>query len=206
MKRFLSLLATGFGAGYFPVAPGTAGSAWAIILLLAVRWALLKAGIGVPLVLLCIMLAVVLYNGALASTAAEKELGKDSGHIVIDEMVGMWMALFMVPIRWDTVLIAFLLFRLLDIVKIYPINKAEKIPEGWGVMMDDALAGIFTNLLADMFDRLLDDRSGFPAGFCPADFYDERMQDIPANRCVFDLRMKLKAEPFCLGIPYCRDG
>ena len=147
MKRFSILFATGFGTGRFPIAPGTAGSAGAIILLLAFRWVLLKAGVQVPLFLLCVLLAIVLYAGAIVCTAAEKELGKDNGRIVIDEMAGMWMALFMVPIRWDTVLIAFVVFRLLDISKIYPINKAEKIPEGWGVMMDDALAGIFTNLL-----------------------------------------------------------
>lgn len=85
--------------------------------------------------------------GVLSATQIEKDLGKDPGIVVIDEIVGQWIALLFLPYSLTSVIGAFILFRLFDILKPYPIKKLEGIKTGWGIMIDDVMAGVYANLV-----------------------------------------------------------
>jgi phosphatidylglycerophosphatase A len=77
----------------------------------------------------------------------EAAWGKDSYRIVIDEVAGMCLTLLFVPVSWQTVTIGLVLFRFFDIAKPFYIRKMEKLNGGWGVMMDDMLAGLYSNII-----------------------------------------------------------
>lgn len=93
------------------------------------------------------LLLVLFLTGVVTSAIVEKEWGHDSNRVVIDEVLGMLMALFILPIDWRYMLAAFVLFRFFDIVKPMGIRRMETFPAGWGVMMDDLLAGIYSNVI-----------------------------------------------------------
>ena len=139
MKHFLSyVLATGFGTGYAPVAPGTAGSLLALCLYVLIplsemQWILI--------------IAITIYLGIITGTYVEKRLNKDPGIVVIDEMAGQWLSLLFLPRTFYIYIIAFLLFRLLDIIKPFPADRSQNLNGGLGIMMDDIIAGIYTNIL-----------------------------------------------------------
>ncbi len=138
----LALLVASFGyVGFFPIAPGTAGSLAALALFAVVRW------VGVPAFELG-TIAVVFAAGIWAATGAERALGqKDPGPIVIDEVLGMLITLAVVPVSMTGVVLGFLLFRLFDVVKPFPADRMERLPGGTGVMMDDAVAGLYAHLV-----------------------------------------------------------
>ncbi len=140
MRILSRLLATGFYSGYFPIAPGTVGSAIGLSLLL-----LFPALHGLSLLLFSI---IFFFIGVWAATIVEKTDGKDASIINIDEIVGMWLSVIFLPswLPWYWLIIAFFIFRIFDIIKPPPVNKSQKIPKGWGVMIDDVLAGLYTNL------------------------------------------------------------
>ena len=143
MSRFL---ATGFGVGYLPFVPGT----WGSLLGLLITW------FFVPVNLWSILIWVlVLIIGAVVSTKAENDLGHDARPIVIDEVLGMGLALLLVPKKIVYYVIAFVLFRLFDIVKPFPARQAERLPGGWGVMMDDLVAGVYANVVVQVVLILL---------------------------------------------------
>jgi phosphatidylglycerophosphatase A len=85
----------------------------------------------------------------------EQEWGKDPSKIVIDEVVGMWISLWYIPSGWEYFVLAFVLFRLFDIYKPFFIKKVELLKGGWGVMMDDVLAGIYTNVVIQLANAIL---------------------------------------------------
>lgn len=85
--------------------------------------------------------------GIWSAAAVEKDWGKDSSRVVIDEAAGMMISLLFIPVTLPYMITGFVLFRLLDITKPLLIRKTESLPGGWGVMMDDILAGLYTNLL-----------------------------------------------------------
>lgn len=95
----------------------------------------------------CVVTVVVIALGVWAATGVEKDWGKDSSRVVIDEVAGMMISLLFVPITLSYVATGFILFRLLDITKPLLIRKTESLPSGWGVMMDDMIAGLYTNVL-----------------------------------------------------------
>lgn len=138
----VALLVASFGyVGFFPLAPGTAGSLAALVLFAFVRW------VGPPAFELG-MIAVVLVAGVWAASGAERALGqKDPGPIVIDEVLGMLITLAVIPVSLTGVLVGFLLFRLFDVVKPFPVNRMEHLPGGYGVMLDDAVAGLYAHLV-----------------------------------------------------------
>jgi len=139
VSRFL---ATGFGVGYLPLVPGT----WGSLLGLLLTW------FFVPVSLWSILIWVlVLIIGAVVSTTAEKDLGHDARPIVIDEIMGMGLALLLAPKRIVYYVIAFVLFRLFDIVKPFPARQAERLPGGWGVMVDDLVAGVYANMVVQIY-------------------------------------------------------
>lgn len=140
MNRLAILLASFGFVGYFPIAPGTAGSAAALVLFLPLRWYASPWGEGAAIVAL-------LLAGVWAGTAAERHYGReDPGYVVLDEVVGMLVTLFMVPVSWYGLFLGFLLFRLFDIVKPAPARQLERLHGGLGIMMDDVIAGIYGNL------------------------------------------------------------
>lgn len=143
MRPLAILLATGFGLGRLPVAPATWASA-------AVALLLVPEAVRAPFVL-GIALLVVVPLAIWASGEAERELGHDAHPIVIDEVAGMLVAVLGVSHGAGSpalfLVAAFLLFRFFDIVKPYPIRQIQKLPGGWGVVADDLLAGVATNLV-----------------------------------------------------------
>lgn len=136
----LHWLAFGFGSGLSPWAPGTAGTVVALPLYLLFA--------GAPVLIYLAVVLIALFFGAWLCGRTAEELGvHDHGGIVWDEFVGMWITLFMAPVEWLWLVVGFLLFRLLDILKPWPIRWADKrVPGGWGIMLDDVLAGIMAAL------------------------------------------------------------
>lgn len=140
-KIILRAIATFFGSGFFPIAPGTVASG-----LTALLYFLALARLPWPVQGLII--AVVFFAGAPAATWYARELNrKDPGRIVIDETCGQLIALFLIPPAIKPVVLGFVLFRILDILKPYPIKKLEALPEGWGIMADDVGAGLAAAIL-----------------------------------------------------------
>jgi phosphatidylglycerophosphatase A len=135
-----SALATGFGSGYAPVAPGTAGSLVGVLLF----WPLAR----LPLGWILATTGLVFFLGVAAATRVARSVGlEDPGIVVVDEVVGMWIALLLVPLTPLNVACAFVLFRIMDVVKPYPARDFEQLPGGWGIMADDVMAGVYANLV-----------------------------------------------------------
>jgi phosphatidylglycerophosphatase A len=141
-RRLTILISSGFYTGYFPVASGT------IATILAVGLYLLVAPLNTPshdFFFYAVLLAGLTMIGVWASGLAERIHGeKDSHKIVIDEIVGYGYAMILLPTTWKTVLGAFLLFRVFDVLKPFPIRRLQRLPGGIGVMIDDILAGLYT--------------------------------------------------------------
>ncbi len=148
IDRVAFWMATGCGAGLMPKAPGTFGALESVLVfILALAFAIPSQ----PLVILVVTLSVISFPlGVWASSRVCKATGiDDPGQIVVDEICGQFIALVPVAFApsWLGVTLAFLLFRLFDITKPYPIRKLEHFHGGLGVMADDALAGIYAALL-----------------------------------------------------------
>jgi len=136
-------IATCFGVGYFPFAPGTAGSAVGLGLVLVIGRLPLARHWQVTIVA-----AAAIGIGALgvwAANSAEKFFGRvDPGQVVIDEVVGQMVTLILQPgATWKWLLAGFVLFRLFDVVKPFPARSLEHAPGGWGIMLDDVAAGAY---------------------------------------------------------------
>ena len=138
MKHPLGWVAAGFGAGFSPKAPGTVGSAIALL-----PWYFLLRDLPWPLYAGVLLAAFALGCGAAHWVIARTGID-DPGVVVWDEYVGMWIALFMAPAGWPWMLGAFAVFRLFDIWKPWPVSWAdENLHGGFGAMLDDALAGLY---------------------------------------------------------------
>jgi phosphatidylglycerophosphatase A len=153
MKNSIAtLIATWFGCGYSPFAPGTAGSMGALI----PAWILTKYA-GWPPWSFAVAALVVSVPGIWAAGVAARNAGqKDPGLVVIDEVAGQWLTLAAAPaVNWKTMLAAFVLFRALDIWKPAPARQLERIPGGAGIVADDLMAGVYGALLLWLAGRLL---------------------------------------------------
>ena len=130
--------ATCLGLGYVPFAPGTFGSAAGLLV-----WAVLPqfaAAHGAAIVLIFAL-------GAWSGGIAERHFRvTDPGPVVIDEVMGMLVALFMVPASWPGAAAGFVLFRVFDVIKPPPANRLERLRGGTGIMADDFMAGVYANL------------------------------------------------------------
>lgn len=150
MRSGAFLIATWFGCGYAPVAPGTAGSLAALVIAIALnawggygRWTLL-------------LLAVVLLAPGIwsASVVAKETNTTDPQIVVVDEVIGQWITLTgAATFNWKTWLAAFVLFRLLDMWKPAPARQLEGLPGGWGIVADDVMAGLYGALAIFVLDR-----------------------------------------------------
>lgn len=144
--RLAAWISTVFYVGKFPVAPGTAGSLVAVGFVWFWQSVL---GVSLPWTILVVVLLTGV--GVIASTQYARSMDEaDPGEIVIDEFVGQWIGLILVPAHWAFWLAAFILFRLLDIWKPLYIDKIQSWPDGWGVMADDVLAGIVTFIIIQL--------------------------------------------------------
>jgi phosphatidylglycerophosphatase A len=141
MDRVTVLISTFGYVGYFPIAPGTAGSA-AGIAVYALIHALGMGALELPIVVL------LFAAGVAVGTRAERCFEcLDPGPCVIDEVMGMMLTLLLIPVGWGGIALGFVLFRVLDVVKPFPAKRLERLRGGWGMMADDAMSAVYANLL-----------------------------------------------------------
>ncbi len=137
LKKFVAnTIATFFYVGLIPVGPGTFGTLAAIPLFYALTFT--------PLYLYLAITVLIILISVWASTIAEEIYGKhDPGQVVADEVCGYLVTMILVPPTISNIFLGFLLFRLFDITKPYPVRKFEKLPGGWGIVIDDVAAGVY---------------------------------------------------------------
>jgi len=144
MNRLAVLLATSLGAGYFPVAPGTAGSAVGVVIYLLTRHRSAPEQIG--------LLAVISVVGVWAASVAARHFGRDDpGPVVIDEVAGQLLTLLLTGVGVGGAIVGFFLFRVLDIFKPWPARQFESLHGGLGIMADDLMVAVYGNLLMRLF-------------------------------------------------------
>ena len=132
-------LGSGFYTGYIPIASGTWGSLAALIIFLI-------PGFENPSIMI-FMISLFILIGVPIATKFESIYGKDPKECTIDEVVGTWISFLFLPRKIWWIIIAFLIWRAIDIYKPFPIRKLEKIKGGWGVMLDDVLGGIYSFMI-----------------------------------------------------------
>jgi len=142
---FHKLSATVFGIGYIGKGAGTVAA-----LVCSICWYL--AWMENYNAMLSLFITVVIIGlGIWSGNVVEPVWGKDNGRVVIDEVAGMCISLLFIPVTLKYVLAGLVLFRFFDIVKPLFIKRLELLPGGWGVMMDDVLAGVYANILLQAF-------------------------------------------------------
>ena len=159
-SRFALFLSTGLGVGYGPVMPGTYGSALGVGFYLALSH--FSAPHPHPRVLLALFAAAFsLFSIWVVSVALRGFTVKDPQEIVLDEVAGQFVSLLPLPLasanarsHWLAILAGFLLFRLFDAAKPYPIWKFERLPGAWGVVVDDLAAGVFAAVVLLVLNRM----------------------------------------------------
>lgn len=135
-------IATGVYVGYLPPAPGTLGSLLGLLLL----WPLKPGTVQVLVTLFLIGVGIV-----VADRAARVIGGQDPPAIVIDEIAGIAVATLLLPPQVQERVVAFVIFRLFDVIKPFPARQAERLPGGFGIVGDDLIAGMYTNLLVRLW-------------------------------------------------------
>jgi phosphatidylglycerophosphatase A len=145
IKHLTWLVSSFLGIGHLPVAPGTWTSLAVVLLykffLFRLAW---------PYYLLVFL--IVFFIGVLASSLMSSRLNnKDPRTVVIDEAAGQLLPLFLLSPEWPLLGISFLLFRFFDIAKPFPIRKIENMPSGWGIMLDDIVAGLYTGIIINIY-------------------------------------------------------
>jgi len=137
-------IATAGGAGYFPLAPGTAGSLLGVAVVISLGRLPLRPPLAIAVLAACSVALFAL--GVWAAGKAEDFFGRtDPGQVVVDEVVGQMLTFLLIPhATWKWLAGGFLLFRAFDIVKPFPARQAERIPRGWGIMLDDVVAGMYS--------------------------------------------------------------
>jgi phosphatidylglycerophosphatase A len=144
---FEKFLGSGFFSGYIPFAPGTFGSLVALLIYLI-------PGIENPTILL-LLISLFSVIGFSVGTKFEAVYGKDPKQCTIDEFVGMWISLLFIPKKIWFILLTFIIWRLLDIIKPFPANIAEKFKGGLGIMLDDIIAGIYTLVIMHIIINII---------------------------------------------------
>lgn len=140
--RLVVAIATGVYVGYLPPAPGTLGSLLGLLLL----WPLKPGTVQVLVTLFLIGVGIV-----VADQAARVIGGQDPPAIVIDEIAGIAVATLLLPPQVQERVVAFVIFRVFDVIKPFPARQAERLPGGFGIVGDDLIAGMYTNLLVRLW-------------------------------------------------------
>lgn len=135
VDHFATWTSTFLGCGFFPIAPATFASAVAAVVLYFVY--------PLPALWTGVACVVVLFLGVWSSGRIERFYGHDPSAAVIDEVLGMMLTLWAAPMTPTVILVGFLAFRVFDILKIWPGRLLERLPGGWGIMLDDAMAGVY---------------------------------------------------------------
>ncbi len=137
------LISTGLGTGLSPVAPGTVGSLLGLIIYFAPGFE--RAYFIIPAIL------VFFVWGTSAASRMEVSYGHDPSRVVIDEIVAMWISLLFLPKRLLLAVMAFLIFRILDVFKPFPAGYFDRHNGGLSIMMDDLVCGVYTNILLQLY-------------------------------------------------------
>jgi phosphatidylglycerophosphatase A len=149
MRRFVILLSTWWGTGYSPIASGTVGTVAAIPLYL------LLGMLPIPLYLL-LLIPLTIFSCWVSGRAEVIFNEKDSGKIVIDEVVGYLVTMTGAPFSLSAIILGFFLFRIFDIVKVPPANVIDRrLKNGFGVVLDDVVAGVYACLTLHLLLRIL---------------------------------------------------
>ncbi|HWL07055.1 MAG TPA: phosphatidylglycerophosphatase A [Planctomicrobium sp.] len=149
LDRFWGIFATGLGTGYVPKGPGTAGSLLGPLLI----WGLGTDG-TTPVTTAVAGIIAFLIGVPVCNAGIRLFQRKDPPQVVFDEVAAFFWVFLLTPIHWTTAIGGFLLFRLFDIAKPWPIRRFERLPRGWGIMADDAIAGILAGVLLAIGWRL----------------------------------------------------
>lgn len=145
MIRIHKLIATSLGIGYIGKGGGTVAAAAAVLI-----WYLVLAGGHTSGFGPVVFTVVITLLGVWSGTEVEPYWGKDDKKVVIDEVAGMCISVLFVPVTPAYMIAGLVLFRFFDIVKPLGIRRTEALPGGWGVMMDDVIAGIYSNILLQL--------------------------------------------------------
>ncbi len=148
LKNPIHLLACGLGSGLSPKAPGTLGTVMAFCLWYPLSY--LPPMIYIVFLFIASILGVFLCHYTSNSLKV-----MDHPAIVWDEFCGYWLTMCWVPFSVEWGLIGFILFRLFDIFKPWPINLSERLPKGWGIMADDLIAGLFSSIILNLLIFLI---------------------------------------------------
>ena len=140
LDKLATFVATSAYVGFVPTAPGTFGSAAGLAIYALVRTS--DSALAEAIVLIAVLLL-----GTWSAHRVERELGKDPGAVVIDEVLGMLVTLAFLDVTVAGAVVGFVAFRLLDVWKPFPAARLEHVHGGPGIMLDDAMAGIYSNLL-----------------------------------------------------------
>ncbi|OPX29975.1 MAG: hypothetical protein B1H06_00620 [Candidatus Cloacimonas sp. 4484_143] len=151
--KFSEYISTLFGIGYFPKAPGTAGTLFAAIVYFALPDQWFISWQNSTLVLIAILIGSII--SVFFISKAEEGLGHDNGKIILDEFWGYFIAVLFLPKTLIIIVAAFVLFRIFDIFKPEPVNVLQKLPKGWGVMADDVMAGVYANIVLQISIRII---------------------------------------------------
>jgi phosphatidylglycerophosphatase A len=141
-------IGSGLFTGYIPIASGTFGSLAALIIYYLIP-GFEKAIVLIPIIIIFGLLGIKI------SDKFEANYGSDPSECTIDEMVGTWVALLFLKKEFIFVIIAFFIWRVLDIIKPFPANKAESLPGGWGIMLDDIISGLYTLIIMQFLVNFL---------------------------------------------------
>jgi phosphatidylglycerophosphatase A len=147
INLFEKIIGSGFYTGYLPVAPGTFGSVVAVLIYAIPGFE--NAFIIVP------SIVVLFFYGVYVSSKFEKIYGKDPKQCTVDEIVGTWISLVALPKSLLATITAFTIWRIMDIGKPAPIKDIENIKGGWGIMLDDVVAGFYSVFLAHIIVTLV---------------------------------------------------
>ncbi|MBI4126013.1 MAG: phosphatidylglycerophosphatase A [Deltaproteobacteria bacterium] len=140
MKKFIMLLATVGGAGKSPIAPGSVGTLAGMLMVSLVH--------PLPYHLYAITTVVFCLLAVWVSSAAATIAGKkDPQDVVIDEVAGLLVTMAFHPWTWTTAIVGYVAFRLFDTWKPFPCKRFEKFPSGWGIVLDDVMAGVYANIV-----------------------------------------------------------
>lgn len=149
MRRPVLFFATGFGSGYLPVAPGTAGTLVGVVFYLLVK--------DLSTFAYLLTLVAFVFFAVWASAEGARGFGKkDPSQVVIDEVAGLLVTMAFIKFSWMTLVTGFVLFRLFDVWKPYPCRLIQdRVLGGWGIVGDDLMAGVYANLVLRMVLSLL---------------------------------------------------
>jgi phosphatidylglycerophosphatase A len=136
------LFASALFSGYSPIASGTVGSAVAVVFYFIPGFE--------SIAIISISIFIVFVLGIKTANTMEQRYGHDPAEVTIDEVVGMWISLFLLPKKIFVVIAAFFIFRFFDIFKPYPARNFDNMHGGFGIMMDDVVAGIYANIILQL--------------------------------------------------------